>query len=152
MGNLRGREMISTNGNKDLHFVDTNILVYAHDRSAGDKHLRARELVANLWATKQGCLSLQVLQEFYVTVTLKVAEPLPIDTAIQVLRDLSLWHVHRPTVDDLVEAAMLQQQYKLSYWDALIVQSAKRMDCKVIWSEDLNTGQRYQNIPIRSPF
>ena len=144
--------MISTNGDRELQFVDTNIMVYAHDRSAGDKHLRARDLVSQLWAANQGCLSIQVLQEFYVTATRKGPMPLPVDTAIRVLQDLSSWHVHCPTVEDLIEAAKLQHQYQLSYWDALIIHSAKQMNCKVIWSEDFNTGQLYQGIPVRSPF
>lgn len=57
-------------------FVDTNVLVYAHDISAGAKHQKARDLLVDLWETEQGCLSIQVLQEFYVTVTRKVAHPL----------------------------------------------------------------------------
>jgi predicted nucleic acid-binding protein len=92
------------------------------------------------------------MQEFYVTATRKGPAPLSIDTAIQALRNLSHWNVHRPTVDDLIDAARLQKQYQLSYWDALIVQSAIQMNCTVIWSEDFNTGQSYQNVIVRSPF
>ena len=53
-------------------FVDTNVLVYAHDVTAGDKHSRARALVEELWDTREGCLSVQVLQEFFVTTTRKI--------------------------------------------------------------------------------
>ena len=72
-----------------LEFVDTNILVYAHDRSAGKKHEAARELVKRLWETRQGCLSVQVLQEFYVTVTRKVAQPIKPEEAAELIRDLN---------------------------------------------------------------
>ena len=140
------------NETKGLQFVDTNILVYAHDSSAGNKHLRAQELMLHLWETRQGCLSIQVLQEFYVTATRKGLSPLPTQIVTRIIRDLSLWPVHSPTVDDLIEASTIQQQYLISYWDALIVQSAKQMNCTVIWSEDFNTGQSYQNIAARSPF
>ncbi len=144
--------MTFMNGISGYHFVVTNVLVYAHDTSAGDKQVRAQELIAHLWETRLGCLSLQVLQEFCVTVTRKGLRPLPTATAVQVMRDLSYWQVHRPTVNDLITAAMIQQQYQLSYWDALIVNSAKQMNCTTIWSEDFNTGQSYQDILVRSPF
>ena len=65
----------------NLQFVDTNVLIYAHDLSAGPKHARANELLRQLWQTRAGCLSIQVLQEFYVNVTRKVASPLPPETA-----------------------------------------------------------------------
>jgi predicted nucleic acid-binding protein len=144
--------MTFTNGIRGFQFVDTNILVYLHDFSAGKKQTLAWELATHLWDTGEGCVSLQVLQEFYVTVTRKWIHPLPIPLAIQVIQDLAQWRVHRPTVNDLVAAANLQQQYQISYWDALIINSAKQLNCTVIWSEDLNTGQHYQGIPVRSPF
>jgi predicted nucleic acid-binding protein len=144
--------MISTNGSRGRQFVDTNVLVYAHDKTAGDKQLRARELIEHLWDTGQGYLSLQVLQEFYVTVTRKWVYQLPTTAAIQLLKDFSRWNVHRPTSRDLVAAAMLQQQYQISFWDALILTSAQRCKCTIVWSEDLNTGQSYQNVTVRSPF
>ena len=144
--------MIFTNGIKGRQFLDTNILVYAHDKTEGRKQALAQELIVHLWETGQGCLSLQVLQEFYVTVTRKWAHPLPFNYAIRLLEDFSQWNVHRPTVSDLVDAARLQQQVQISFWDALILTSAKRLECETVWSEDLNAGQHYEDIVVRSPF
>jgi len=98
-----------------LQFVDTNILVYAHDLSAGDRHLCARELVRRLSHSGEGCLSIQVLQEFYVAVTRKVAKPLAPELAAQIIADLSAWHVHSPTVQDVLDAIGLQQRCQTSF-------------------------------------
>ena len=133
-------------------FVDTNVLIYAHDRSAGDKHVRAQALVADLWNDNNGCLSVQVLQEFYVNITRKVAQPLDPETARQIVADLGCWTVHKPTVDDVLEGIALQQRYQLSFWDAMIVTSAIQLKCDVLWSEDLNDGQTYGPLRITNPF
>ena len=133
-------------------FVDTNILIYAHDRSAGTKHERARALLTELWESGDGCLSIQVLQEFYVNITRKVARPLPPDTARQIIADLGHWTVHSPTVDDVLNAIALQERHGLSFWDAMIVASAIQLGCLVLWSEDLNDGQEYDGARIVNPF
>jgi len=70
-------------------FVDTNVLVYAYDVTAGDKHSRARALVNELWDTREGCLSVQVLQEFFVTTTRKIPRPLEAPAAAQIIDDLT---------------------------------------------------------------
>lgn len=136
----------------NLQFLDTNVLIYAHDRSAGDKHLRARELIEGLWQSGEGCLSIQVLQEFYVNATAKVARPLAPDTAAQIIADLSVWQVHRPGVEDVLDAIRLQGRYQLSFWDSMIVASALQLGCQTIWSEDLNPGQVYDSVQVLSPF
>jgi predicted nucleic acid-binding protein len=133
-------------------FVDTNILVYAHDRSAGDKHVRARDLLRGLWQSGEGCLSIQVLQEFYVNVTQKVPNPLTPAVASRLVADLGVWRVHRPGVEDILDAIRLQQRYQLSFWDAMIVASAIRLHCQSIWSEDLNPGQDYGGVRVLNPF
>ena len=137
---------------RDLQFVDTNILIYAHDRSAGDKHIRARDLIRALWQSGEGCLSVQVLQEFYVNVTQKVAKPLTLDVAAQIIADLGVWQVHRPGVDDILDAIRLQDRYQISFWDAMIVASAIQLGCRTLWSEDLNAGQVYDTVTVASPF
>jgi predicted nucleic acid-binding protein len=137
---------------KDLQFVDTNILIYAHDYSAGDKHTRARDLVRALWQSGEGCLSIQVLQEFYVNITQKVAKPLKADVAAQIIADLSVWQVHRPGVEDVLDAIRLQGRYQVSFWDAMIVASAIQLGCQTIWSDDLSTGQVYDTVTVTSPF
>jgi predicted nucleic acid-binding protein len=133
-------------------FVDTNILVYAHDASAGQKQSRAAHLIRDLWQSGEGCLSVQVLQEFYVTVTQKVAKPLAPEAAAQVIADLSVWHVHRPGVQDVLDAIRVQERYHTSFWDAMIIASALRLGCKEIWSEDLNPGQVYGELRVIDPF
>jgi predicted nucleic acid-binding protein len=121
-------------------FVDTNVLIYAHDRSAGTKHLQARQLLQELWDTHQGCLSIQVMQEFYVNVTRKVARPLAPAMAARILTDLAVWHIHRPDVEDILNAIEVQERYQLSFWDSMVVVSAQQLGCQVLWSEDLNAG------------
>jgi len=133
-------------------FVDTNVLIYAHDVSAGPKHARAKQLLADLWAQGRGCLSIQVLQEFYVNITAKVQRPLDPETARQRVEDLSYWIIHSPTADDVVAAIRLQQTARLSFWDALVIVSALRLECRVLWSEDLNRGQTIDGLAISNPF
>jgi predicted nucleic acid-binding protein len=140
------------NAVRNLQFVDTNILIYAHDRSAGPKHARARELIRQLWQSKEGCLSLQVLQELYVNITQKVANPLASETAAQIIADLSVWQIHTPGVEDVLDATRLQNRYSISFWDAMIIASAMQLGCATIWSEDLNPGQAYDRVAVRNPF
>lgn len=135
-----------------LAFIDTNILVYAHDRSAGEKHQVARDLLREMWETGNGCLSVQVLQEFYVTVTRKVARPLSIEDTAEIIRDLSFWRVYAPSTEDVLGAIDIQRHYQVSFWDAMMIHSAKCLSCKVIWSEDLSDGQVYENVQPKNPF
>ena len=139
-------------GTDQNQFVDTNILIYAFDRSAGDKHLVANKLIRKLWKTRTGCLSIQVLQELYVNITQKVARPLSPETAAQLISDLSVWTVHRPGVDNVLEAIRLQTRYQISFWDAMVLASAQALSCQTLWSEDLNTGQIYGDVTVSSPF
>lgn len=134
-----------------LQFVDTNILVYAYDRSAGERHVRASNLVTELWKSGSGCLSIQVLQEFYVVVTRKLS-PVSFSDLRVVLSDLTLWHVHAPVAADVLAAADLHQRYQVSFWDAMILRSAVHLGCTTVWSEDLNPGQAYQGVRIKNPF
>jgi predicted nucleic acid-binding protein len=136
----------------DRIFVDTNILVYAHDVSAGVKNTTAKQLIQELWANKLGCLSIQVMQEFYVTVTQKVPNPMDNATAIGIIRSLRYWDVHEPSIDDIINAVDIQLRYKISFWDAMILQSALQLECDLLWSEDLNPGQVYQGIKLINPF
>jgi predicted nucleic acid-binding protein len=135
-----------------LQFVDTNILIYAHDSSAGDKHIKAQALVRDLWQSGEGCLSIQVLQEFYVNVTQKVTRPLSPDEAASIVSELSVWLVHRPGVDDVLDAIRLQGRYQISFWDAMIVTSALQLGCERLWSEDLSAGQAYDTVRVANPF
>ncbi len=137
---------------KVRQFVDTNVLVYAHDASAGAKHQRAATLIEELWKTGNGCLSLQVLQEFYVAVVQKVAKPLQPEAASGIISDLSHWDLHVPHINDVLMAIAIHQRFKLSFWDAMIIQSAKKLGCEVIWSEDFTAGQSYNGVKVLNPF
>jgi len=132
-------------------FADTNILVYAYDESAGAKHERAQATLETLWESGAGCLSIQVLQEFYVNVTRKVAQPLDADTAKQIIADFGEWPTHSPTVADVLAAIELQTRYSLSFWDAMILTSAARMGCDAVLSEDLSAGQDYAGVKVVNP-
>jgi predicted nucleic acid-binding protein len=133
-------------------FLDTNILVYAFDRSAGSKHLIAAQLVRDFWENETGCLSIQVLQEFIVTVTRKITVPLDHQTTRQIVTDLAQWHVHSPLANDLLQAVDYQKQFQLSFWDAMVVLSAARLGCKQLLSEDLSHGQLYGDVLVLNPF
>ncbi len=140
------------NAATSLQFVDTNILIYAHDRSAEVKHRLALALVRDLWASRVGCVSIQVLQEFYVNITRNVAHPLSLETAAHIVADLAAWEVHRPSVDDALNAIRVQERHQISFWDAMIIVSAQQLGCATLWSEDLGTGQVFDMVTVRSPF
>jgi predicted nucleic acid-binding protein len=136
----------------DRMFVDTNILLYAYDDSAGTKRDQARALLEELWESREGCLSVQVLQEFFVTATRKIAKPLSAETAKEIVADMSHWHVHVPAADDVLGAIGIHQHAGISFWDSMIVRSAAEMGCNVLYSEDLNTGQDYSGVRVENPF
>lgn len=135
-----------------VYFLDTNVLVYAYDLSAEGKHTLAARLIEECWENENGCLSIQVLQEFFVTVTRKIAAPLDHQTARQIIADLAHWRLHVPNVSDVLQAIDFQQSHQLAFWDALIVQSAAHLGCDQILSEDLNHGQVYGNVQVVNPF
>lgn len=133
-------------------FVDTNVLVYAYDASAGEKAARAAALVLELWENGGACLSVQVLQEFFVTITRKVPRPLEPRRAAQVVEDLARWRVHAPGPGDVLEAIEVHLQSRISLWDALIVRSALQLGCREILSEDLAPGEVHPGVKVRNPF
>ncbi|MBI3472241.1 MAG: PIN domain-containing protein, partial [Candidatus Solibacter usitatus] len=133
-------------------FVDTNVLVYAHDASAGEKRSVARSLLERLWNRGEACASIQVLQEFYVTVTRKAPHRLGSGEAAGIVRNLAAWVIFVPGFDDVMAAIDLQQRLQISFWDAMILRSAVELDCELIWSEDLNAGQVYEGVSVANPF
>jgi len=133
-------------------FVDTNVLVYAYDRGAGSKHERALDLLEMLWTDGNGVLSTQVLQEFYVNVRRKAQKPISHKQARALIADYLSWN---PVVNDgaaTLEAIELEQQYKLSFWDALIVVAAQKSGASVLLSEDFNDGQKFDLVQVQNPF
>ncbi|MGH3444533.1 MAG: PIN domain-containing protein [Nocardioidaceae bacterium] len=135
-----------------LAFVDTNVVLYAYDGSAGQRHRQAARLLGELGASRRGAFSVQVLQEFYVNATRKIAKPLDHRAATERLRALSRWPVHRPAAKDVLDAAELAAAHQLSFWDAMILTSARALGCTTVWSEDLNNGQRFGDVTVRNPF
>ena len=149
---VRGGAMSFTIDSDDIQFVDTNILVYAHDSTAGTKQARARDLIDQLWETRLGCLSVQVMQEFYVVTTQKVANPLEPESAARIIRNLSQWKVHSPIPEDVLGAVALQHRTGVSFWDAMILWSAQQLGCSRLWSEDLNHEQEFDGVRVVNPF
>ncbi len=136
----------------NLVFLDTNILLYAHDLSAVGKEEIAKNLIRDCWQSEKGCLSIQVLQEFFVNATRKIPKPIAYDTAKEIIADLSQWRVHTPVAADVLQAIDLHERYQISFWDALIIQSAEVLGCETVFSEDLNPGQVYGSVRVQNPF
>lgn len=133
-------------------FVDTNILVYAHDRSAGSKHLKARDLLLRLGHARLGRLSTQVLLELFVVLTRKVRPTLARSQASEIVMDMASW-VAKPTeADDVVAALKISDKYDISVWDAMIIRAASAQGVEILWTEDLNDGQLYDGVLVRNPF
>lgn len=133
-------------------FVDTNILMYAHDVSAGDKHAKARDLIDGLWDTMQGAVSTQVLQELTVNLRRKAAKPLDRRAAREIIEDYLAWHVVVNDGRAVLEALDLEERYQISFWDALIIHAAQLAGADTLYSEDLSNGQRYGTVRVVNPF
>jgi predicted nucleic acid-binding protein len=132
-------------------FVDTNILIYAHDVDAGAKHQVAKNVLRELWSQRSGVLSMQVLQEFYVNVTRKIASPLPKDVARLVVNSYSVWCIET-TPAEITTAFRIEDESRIGFWDALIVAAAVKCGALRILSEDLNAKQVVAGVRIENPF
>lgn len=137
---------------KDKIFVDTNILIYAHDLDAGSRHDIAAVLIEDLWENENGVISTQVLQEFYVNVTRKIKKPLPQARARGIIENYLAWHVEVNEPDIVIRASEIEERHLLSFWDAMIVASACRAKVDKILTEDLNHGQRIEGVLVENPF
>ncbi|ERR1017187_1109683 len=132
-------------------FVDTNVLVYAHDIDAGYKQLKALEILLDLKQQRSVAVSMQVLQEFYSTVTRKLASRVPKDEAREIVEDFSYWCV-ATTPADINRAFQIEDEARINFWDAMIISAAIKSGASVILSEDLNPGQIIAGIQIENPF
>ena len=137
---------------KDRFFVDTNVIVYAHDTAAGAKHGAARALIERLWEERSGVVSTQVLQELYVTVRRKVATPLAPEEAKLLIGDYLRWEVVVNDGEAILAAIELEKRFKLSFWDALIVHAATQSGADTLYSEDLGDGRSYGDVRVVNPF
>ena len=130
-------------------FIDTNILVYAHDRDAGERHQTAKTLVKKLWAQlKPPSVSVHVLQEFYVNLMKKSVPEKEASAAVQ---DYLNWYIVDNDQNLLTSGIEERLRYKLSLWDGLILAAARRAGANVLWTEDFNTGQDYDGILAVDP-
>ncbi len=136
----------------DKYFVDTNILVYAHDRSAGVKHDRARILIEQLWQSGNGVLSTQVLQELCLNLRRKASPPLPIEETRRLLQDYLSWEVVVNSPESVLQALEIEDRYKTSFWDALILHAAEVSGATILYSEDFSANQKYGPVRVVNPF
>jgi predicted nucleic acid-binding protein len=133
-------------------FVDSNILIYAHDLDAGAKRVRAAERIAELWRSGGGALSTQVLQEFYVNVTQKIKRPITRAAAREVVRDYIPWVRSAISGATVIRGSEIAEAWQVSFWDSMILAAAEQSDVETLLSEDLNHGQVIAGIRIENPF
>ena len=133
-------------------FIDTNILIYAFDVSAGKKHQVASHILSDLWNSGLGVLSTQVLQEFYINVVQKIQKPIDQKMAQEIIRDLLKWHVVVNNGDSILDAIDISEKYGYSFWDSLIIEAALTGGVSVLLSEDLQHSQVISGVTIRNPF
>lgn len=136
----------------DNVFVDTNVLVYSRDTSEPRKQPLAAAWMAYLWENRAGRLSFQVLQEFYVTVVFKLEPGLDSEKARKDVRAFFAWQP-LPVDSRIMEGAWgIQDRFRLSWWDSLIVFSAQIMDCSYLLTEDLQENQKIGYVQVINPF
>jgi predicted nucleic acid-binding protein len=135
----------------DKTFVDTNVLIYAHDLDAKAKHETAKRILRDLWSERAGVLSLQVLQEFYVNVTRKIPRPISKESARLVVSAYAIWCTDT-TLADITTAFRVEDEFQIGFWDALIVACAVKCGASKILTEDLNPGQMIAGMRIENPF
>jgi predicted nucleic acid-binding protein len=135
----------------DRFFVDTNILMYAHDSSAGEKHERAKALVEVLWRDRTGVVSTQVLQELTVNLRRKARRPLDARATREIVADYLTWQVVVNGGESILDALELSERYQISFWDALVLHAAHTSGAEVLYSEDLSHGQTYGSVRVVNP-
>jgi predicted nucleic acid-binding protein len=133
-------------------FVDTNILIYAHDESTSAKHARAVKLIDLLWEEQRGVLSTQVLQEFAVNLRKCVQVPLNSAEVKRRIENFLSWEIVINSPTAILRALEIEGRYKLSFWDAMIVQAAQSANCEILYSEDFSHGREYEGVLVVNPF
>lgn len=133
-------------------FVDSNVLIYAHDGDAGLKQKRAAERLDGLWDNGCGRLSTQVLQEFYTNVTRKIKRPLARSVAREVIRNYGIWVESAITPSTVVRASEISETWTISFWDSMILAAAEQDGADELLTEDLNHGQVIAGIRVVNPF
>jgi len=133
-------------------FIDTNILIYAHDLDAGKKHTIAVEIIKDIWEGRNGVISTQVLQEFYINMTRKILKTISPMEAREIIRSYLSWEIKENSPMSIVRASEIEEKYRISFWDALIVVAAYSAKVDKILTEDLHDGQMIEGIFIENPF
>ena len=133
-------------------FVDTNILIYAHDLDSDVKYKIAGAILIKLWQEGAGVISTQVLQEFYVNVTRKIPDPLSPAKARGILENYMTWHVEWNGPESILRASEIEERHLLSFWDSLIIAAACNAKAEKILTEDMNHGQIIEGVLIENPF
>ena len=137
---------------EDKIFIDTNIIIYAYDVTAGNKHKVAGNILTELWNSGMGVISTQVLQEFFVNVIQKIPRPLDKKLAKEIVRDFLKWNVVVNNGDSILDAIDICVKYGCSFWDSMIIEAAIKGGAAVLMSEDLQDGQVISGVIIRNPF
>jgi len=133
-------------------FVDTNVLVYTRDASEPAKHARAVAWLDLLWQERSGRVSMQVLCEYYATLTRKREPRVAHAEAWDAVSALLAWRPQATDETVLQRGRAVEQRYRLNWWDCLIVAAAQLQGCALLLSEDLQDGAVYGGVTVRSPF
>lgn len=133
-------------------FVDTNVLVYAHDAQAGQRHATAKRILGELWDSRDGSLSTQVLQEFYAVATRKLDPAMTRREARGLVAAYGEWCDVTTEPELIVAASRLEEEHTLGFWDALIVEAALRAGAGLLLSEDLQDGRQFGSLRVTNPF
>ena len=137
---------------EDKCFIDTNIIVYAYDSTAGFKHETARTVLGDLWNSGLGVISTQVLQEFFVNVVHKVPEPIDTRQAREIVKDFLSWQVVVNNGESILNAIEIASRYHYSFRDSLIIDAAITGGATVLLSEDFQDSQLIRGVAIQNPF
>ncbi|MDH7512712.1 MAG: PIN domain-containing protein [Clostridiales bacterium] len=138
--------------NENKTFVDTNVIVYSYDSTAGEKHSKAKKIMTDLWRSGGGLVSTQVLQELYVTLTRKIPRPLKSAEAGEIIEDMLTWDIVVNDGESILQAISLETREKVSFWDALVVVAAMRGGAETLLSEDLPAGRTLEGVRVLNPF
>ncbi len=136
----------------EVTFVDTNVLVYAHDRADTRRQALAQALLEDLWARRTGRASTQVLQEFYVVATRKLDPPISRQEAREIVAHYAAWPLVQTDPTLILTASQLEEEHSIAFWDALIVEAARRSGAARLVTEDLQDGRVIGGVRIENPF
>ena len=134
----------------NVEFIDTNILIYAHDTAEEVKHVKAVELIRRLETSNIGAISTQVLVEFVSVGSRKLK--LSNKELQEIVSDFGHWTIHRPTHAEILHAIVVQRNAKISWWDALLLNSAIQVGAAILWSEDFQSNRRFGDLQVKNPF